>query len=175
MAAPRFSRRRLAVAPAGVILGLVIWAVVPSHAAVVTPFDAIPIPRVVAAEGSGFYIGSYWMGTFCGLARAVPLPPKVKLECEDRHESPGFGRLRVDAPTLRLAEKATTELRDALQTHLEGSQFHASIKESGKPTWARTVPVWLGEGGLILALFCPLPRRTRPRDQSPPDRVLVAD
>ena len=45
----RWSWRRLAIVPVGVGIGVVLAFAVPSHAAVVTPFDSLPLQQIVRA------------------------------------------------------------------------------------------------------------------------------
>jgi hypothetical protein len=165
----RWTRWRLVVAPIGVLIGLLLSATVPSHASVVTPFDSIPIEHVVTASGDEVFNGRFFRETFCGTAKAIRLPSKVQLECQDKFRTPGFGQLRVDAPTLSEARSATAMLTKTLEAHLDGVRFHAQVEETGRPTWARTAPASLGLGWLLLSLFCPIPARRDRADRLPPE------
>jgi hypothetical protein len=152
-----WSTNRIALAPLGLVAGVVLMMVVPTHAHVLTPFDAIPLPLVVDARGDQVYYGAIWRNTVCGTAEAVKLPDGVELECQDRFRTPGFGQLRVDAPSLAKAREGTATLVAALQEHSYGIRFHAATSDSGRPTWALTAPVWGGIIGLLLAMFCRIP------------------
>jgi hypothetical protein len=88
--------------------------------------------------------------------------------------TPGYGNLRVDAPTLADAERGTATVLDGLQSNILAVHFHPSEKSSGQPTWARTAPAWMATGGLILAVFCPVPRRRPSARPQPQTRTLVS-
>jgi len=166
----RFSWDRVAIAPVGFAVGVVLAIVVPTHADVVTPFDAMPIARSVSG-GGGIVVGSTYTNTFCSLVHDVRLSDGAQVSCKDS-DTPGFGALRVDAPTLAAAERATSKLQAALP-EAAGITYHASSFDVGRPTWARTAPVWLGLGTLLLALTCPTPVRRRRR--SPRDVTLAGN
>jgi hypothetical protein len=152
----RWSSRRLAGPVLGVVVGVTLAVAVPSHADVVTPFDALPLRILVNARGNQGYAGQFWRNTVCGTAKAVPLPAGVNLECHDRFQEPGFGQLRVDAPSLAKARAGMATVRTALEDHVHGIRFHPSSEEHGRPTWARTAPVWLGLGAFLISMFCPV-------------------
>jgi hypothetical protein len=171
----RVSARRLAFAPLGLIVGVVLRAAIPSHVAVTTQFDALPLPRVVYSPDSSVFTGGILLNTFCSRADQVHLPPKTSLDCFDPHTAPGYGILRVDAGDVSTARRATARVVHALETDLRGTYFHPSETLVGKPTWARTAPASVGTGVLFLALTCPVPRRRRRpvTDAGPATRELV--
>jgi hypothetical protein len=160
---------RVAGAIVAVIAGLTIATVVPVHADVVTPFDSVPIETVIQAPGSIIFPGTYWRNDVCGVAKAVKLPHGVNLECQDRFQTPGFGQLRVDAPSLAKARAGMGTITSAVEQHIYGIRLHVSSEESGRPTWARTAPVWLGVGGVLLALFLPIPVRDSGDESAEPE------
>jgi hypothetical protein len=154
----RFSWERVAIGTVGLSVGVVLAFAVPTHADVVTPFDAMPISRSVT-QGGGIIVGSIYTNTFCDVIHHIPLSGDAQVSCKDS-ETPGFGELRVDAPTLAAAQRATTKLMEVIPP-AAGVEYHASSSDVGRPTWARTAPVWLGLGTLLLALCCPVPSRRR--------------
>jgi hypothetical protein len=164
---------RVAGAIVAVIAGLTIATIVPTHADVVTPFDSLPIDTVVQAPGSAVYPASFWRDDVCGVAKSVKLPHGVNLDCNDRFPTPGFGELRVDAPSPVKAQAGMRTITSAVEQHIDGVRLHASSEESGRPTWARTAPVWLGVGGVLLAIFLPLP--VRDSEDETEEELLTAE
>jgi hypothetical protein len=162
---PSWSRWRLAAVVVGIIAGVVVGRVVPTHADVVTPFDAMPLGFVVDSPSSGTYAGNFWRNTACDVAKATKLPHGVNVECQDKFQAPGFGQLRVDAPSLAQARVGMQRVTSALQEYAFGIHFHPSSEEVGRPTWARTAPIWAGVGALLIALFLPLPVRRNDDDE----------
>jgi O-antigen ligase/polysaccharide polymerase Wzy-like membrane protein len=152
--------RRLAVAPLGLLVGLLLAHTAPTHADLVTPFDALPLQRVVT-EGGGTFLGDIKRNTVCGIASRIPLPDKAQLSCEPWGAAPGFGQLRVDAPTLAGARKGTEAVTSLITTADSGVRYHSSMTETGRPTWARTAPVSFGIGFFLVAVLCPLPPSRR--------------
>src|SRR5581483_552738 len=128
---------RVAGAIVAVIAGLTIATVVPVHADVVTPFDSLPIDTVIQSAGGATYQGTFWRNDACGVAKAVKLPHGVNLDCNIRFQTPGYGQLRVDAPSLTAARAGMQKIESALEQHIYGVRLHASSEESGRPTWAR--------------------------------------
>jgi hypothetical protein len=150
-----WTRRRLAGVLVGVVAGVAVAIAVPTHADVVTPFDAVPVSLVTNG-----YLGRYWRNTACGAARAVKLPAGVNVECNDESQAPGFGELRVDAPSLPEARAGMRTLTTTLSDHVPGIRFHPSSEDRGQPTWARTAPVWAGVGAFLIAMLWPVRVRT---------------
>jgi hypothetical protein len=168
-------RSRLAFLPAVLLVAFLLSAFVPTHASVVAPFDAEPLARLVSpgtsAVGSG---GEIWLHSLCGTAHAARLPAKTKLSCTDSHGSPGFGVLRVDAPSLGTAKRAMDTVRKAVDAELPGATVFPQTTSVGAPTWARTAPAWAATAAAMLVLFFPYWGR-RPTPQAPArERVLVS-
>jgi hypothetical protein len=150
---PRWALRPAAV-PVAVMLGVVFRLAVPTHAAVFTPFDSLPELHVVFGGSDEVFIGKIYFNTACSSAEHAHLPGGVGLTCINPHQTPGFGELRVDAPTLAQARAAADRVTTQLRSRLD-FRAHAASGTVGRPTWARTAPAWLGTGALFLALGTP--------------------
>src|SRR5207245_303939 len=103
---------------------------------------------VVYTSGDAVFVGGILLHTVCQRADGVHLPAKTELDCFDPHRAPGFGTLRVDAPTLAQARDGTDRIVGALEADLPATEFHAATTDVGRPTWASTAPVSLGTGAL---------------------------
>ena len=156
-----WSRRRLAGVVLAALAGVAVATAVPSHADVVTPFDAVP-PALVANG----YLGRFWRNTVCGAARTIKLAARVNVECQDQSTAPGFGQLRVDAPSLADARAGMLTLTTTLVDHVPGVRFHPSSEERGRPTWALTAPVWATVGTFLVAMFWPVSAATEQDEDS---------
>lgn len=173
---PALSRSRIAALPAALLLGFLLSSFVPSHASVVAPFDAEPLARLIPPGGTDAgSTGQIWLHSLCGVAHATPLPPKAKLSCTDAHGSPGFGTLRVDAPSLGTAKRAMGAIQTAAESQLPGAHVFPQMTSVGAPTWARTAPAWAITAAVILVLFFPYwRRRTAAAHAGPDERILVS-
>lgn len=169
----RWSSRRAAGVLVGVVLGITIGVAAPSHADVVTPFDALPGSLAVSAQNNQVFVGRYWRNTVCGIAKSVRLPSSMNVDCVDTSKAPGFGQLRVDAPTLSEARTGMRTITAAVQYRLPQVTFHASSEESGRPTWARTAPVWAPLGAFLICMFWPVRVPTEEGDSLPRHKDLA--
>lgn len=156
---------RVAAPVAGVLIGILFAAVAPTHTAASYRFETLQEPLLSEAryQNEGF-VGRVLIHTACsaaGLANARG--PRAKLECTDIRAGQGIGEMRLESGSRRRLDQALVATRTAAAGVVRGFRAHRlSGAVTGRPTWARTAPAWLGVLALGGALLCP-PRRRPPR------------
>lgn len=161
---PTFRRAMLPVA--GVVAGLAILVATPPHTAVEFRFSTLAPGWEVRGGGLMTFPGVALARTTCLLLPAVQrLEPDAKIECREdfMRTIAGWGVVRVQARTPEKVQEATTTFRRFVEGYFPTFQPHFTDEmRTGRPSWARTAPVWLGISGLLAALFAP-PVRLRLR------------
>jgi hypothetical protein len=158
LVAARPSPYRALLPVAGLALGVLVATTAPRHAAVTYRFDTIPVAADVYAGGDLAHYGTITARSACEHVRHLDLAPGVTERCSVIDQSGGLGILRVQAPEANGA----SAFGEAIVARVTAAHpgFHAVAvgpPVSGRPSAARTAPVWLGLGGLLLALLLPPP------------------
>lgn len=166
------SPRRLLPAVAGLGVGLVIALTASAHAGQDYSFEGLPTTIEANARGDPNHMGEIFVNTACGVAEGV-VRDRTDVELACRHEQITWvGRLEVRAPDVETVEEVHGELAEAFSERLGDVVIHPlDPPRSGRPTAARTAPVWLPQGLLLLGLLLPGGvfggRRSPPRRRQP--------
>jgi hypothetical protein len=158
----RVRPERLVIFPlVGAGVGLLVWALAPTHTADRFRFDAIPTPQLINTQGSEQLVGRILINTDCGvIKRRIASVADTTVKCQDLKSGPGSGEVRIEGRTKAEVSRAVSAVARI------GAQHSIGGSVTGKPTFARTAPVWGAAAGLEAALlFPPLgvldPRRRR--------------
>jgi len=166
-AAPRpieLNRGRLVLPAAGMVAGIVLATVVPSHFAIDMRIFTLSSEYLsVSKKTNDDYIGRILVESICDLGgRAVG--PNIKVDCFDPlNAGPGTGVVRLEAttrPALRAA--LVTFAASARQVPTSRVTITRAATE-GTPTWARTAPVTGLLAGAEAAVLLPVFRLRRRR------------
>ncbi|MGH9084208.1 MAG: O-antigen ligase family protein [Acidimicrobiales bacterium] len=155
-------RVRIALPMAGVAVGIVLAATVPTRARWEGSFESMPVSTVTAADGDFEYTGSLLSEAICDLAGTLHVD-RTSIECRTIEGSGGLGAIAwqgASAESVRVHAFATAA---ALHAAFPGFRAHATTTEPATdgPPWATTAPVWLGLVGLLVAAFVPGVRADR--------------
>jgi hypothetical protein len=174
--APVATRRRaglVAIAAAGVAglaAGVVVYARAPEHAAQAAIFTTLS----PAAEAADYYDpvtpAQRYVHTVCGLAQATR-PHGVKLECNDSFRGAGVGVVRVQGEDGTAVRGALANLTTVVHDGARLTDFRLLPTDplrTGRPTWARTAPLWGVVSGMVLALLLTSWSRPRPAPERRP-------
>lgn len=166
------SPRRLLPAVAGLGVGLVIALTAPTHAGQDYSFEALPTAIEAGSVGDPNHLGEIFVNSACGLAQGVANDrTDVKVAC--RHtQITWVGRLEVRAPDVETVEEVRGDLAEAFERLGDVVIHPLDPPRSGRPTAARTAPIWLPGGLLLLGLLLPpggvFGGRRRPRRRRQP-------
>lgn len=168
--APVATRRRpglVAIAAAGVAglaAGVVVFARAPEHAAQAAIFTTLS----PAAEAADYYDpvtpAQRFVNTVCALAQSTR-PPDVRVQCDDSFRGAGVGVLRVQGEDGAAVRAALAGLTTVVQDRARLRDFRLLPTDplrTGRPTWARTAPLWGAWAGMVLALLLTSWSRPRP-------------
>jgi len=155
---------RVALPVAGVVAGIAVWSAAPTHVAMkLRFFTLVPayLERDAVAVNDG-HVGRLIINSTCEAAEAR-IGDAADLTCRDPlTDGPGTGLVRIEAPTrARVLAAATRFEQVAFEVHPNTLVKSAAAPKEGKPTAARTAPVYLGIAGAELALLAPVLRRRR--------------
>jgi hypothetical protein len=162
----RWSNRAL-LPMAGFVAGAVVFAVTPAHSAATYRFETIAPIWVANAPKPETFTGSVLAETACAVMTEPPQSTGVSIECRrvDLTQPAwlGVGELRVQAGSADQVRAVSADVLDRAKGVVPGvSASPLGGIQSGRPTWARTAPVWFALSCLILALL--IPPMTRHRD-----------
>jgi hypothetical protein len=153
----RVTRARLALAAAGIAGGAIVLAAAPAQAALSYRFQTIPAIGETASRTDLIYLGDVLGHSACDIARSIDAQRSgARLSCTatDRLLGPGAGRVRIRAPDLAPAQRASTALASVERHYLPAfTMEQAAPAASGRATAAWTAPVWLGLAALLGAVF----------------------
>jgi len=144
---------------AGALAAGVVWSyAAPSHTAVTVTFETLP-PARLTGFGDPVDEGRRLIGTTCAVAEVYAARDDgVSLDCRDLNGPSGVGELRAQAADVERATQALVELRQLVveQTRVRSLTFRlVTPPQTGRPTVARTAPVWLPLSMLLFVLFVP--------------------
>jgi hypothetical protein len=148
------SARRWAVPAGALVVGVVVAVTAPTHAASTTRF-LVSTP-VADAAGSTFVTDTALGETACGVAVRYAASRGAHVACRELITKNGVREVRVEAASkskVVALEKAVVARMRAVVPTLRPFPLPGPI--SGKPTAAKTAPVWLGLLGLGAALLLP--------------------
>lgn len=163
---------RLLAPVVGVLAGLVLLVVAPTHYSATYRFDSMPFSRLAAATNNQIYVGKLQVNSICASVENQPMLDGATATCRDLHAGPGTGEVQVTSS----APSGTQAAEDA--TISAGRRFPGFTPyplggvTPGTPTAMKTAPVWLGLIGLALAVVMPLRvdrRRVTPADAASHD------
>lgn len=167
---PVATRRRpglVAIAAAGVAglaAGVVVYARAPEHAAQAAIFTTLSPAAEAVDRYDPVTPAQRFVHTVCGLAQATR-PDGVQVECRDSFRGAGVGVLRVQGPDGTAVRAALATLTTVVHDRARLSDFRLLPTDplrTGRPTWARTAPLWGAWGAMVLALLLTSWSRPRP-------------
>ncbi len=147
----------------GLATGLVIASTVPTHTAVHLRMFVLDPRYLVHGSPNDGFVGRLIIDSTCGAAREV-LDRDIDIDCRDPlNLGPGTGSVRLEARSVdELVRAQATFEQLVLRIHVNSTVTVIDGPRSGRPTWARTAPVWatvlLTEAALLVP---PLTRRRR--------------
>lgn len=157
---------RLLLPVAGAFAGTLLAVAVPATASLTYRFDTMPVTRLVTANDDRSYAGRFGVHTACALqTAAMEHVAGAAIQCRDPRQGGSIGEVRITG-----TETAVRDAADAAQrggTLIRGYRaLPVTGVVVGRPTWARTAPVWgaiAGAAGAILlpAMAVQWPRRRR--------------
>ncbi len=166
----RITRDRIALPAAGLVLGLAINLLAPTHVALELRFFTLSSEYLSQSRKSNDdYIGRVLVETVCDVgSRAVA--PQVKVDCFDPlNFGPGTGVARLQTADSAALRAALFRFGGAARRVPNTRLIVTSRRPSpvGRPTWARTAPVTGVLLGLEAALLVPVFRLPRGRLRRP--------
>ncbi|MDQ1375303.1 MAG: hypothetical protein QOJ09_2641 [Actinomycetota bacterium] len=163
---PRPTRVGAALPAVGAAMGLGLFALAPSHAVTHLVYETRSPASLSVQEGFPLYVNNVLSKTTCSLlAGAEDGWPDARLECEPLLQGSDAGRIRVEAHTIGAVRTVSQSATRFVKAQIPSFATHTEPIERGKPTWARTAPLWLSIAGLAVWLLVPL-RRRRVKDGS---------
>ncbi len=169
VALPRTLGLHHAAAPAAALAaGVVVAVLAPVHHAVDYRFSTLPVAREVGSYDP-VVTGTTLINTTCGMAQAQQRAhPGVRLDCRESFTGPGVGDLRVQAADASTVREVTAALRaGAVRAGVAALDLvPATPDESGRPSAARTAPLWLPVL-TVMVLLLPWRAARRPRPPVP--------
>jgi hypothetical protein len=169
-ARPRLRWADLALFPVvGFTIGALVFALTPSHSAATYRFESVQSYWVNSAGAPQPFTGRVLADSACDIMTGAPRADGVTVDCRRMDLTQpaweGVGEVHIQAGSAEQVGTAEVAILNRAKSVLPGLHtFELGRIESGRPTWARTAPVWLSASGFILAcLGLPLGRwRSRP-------------
>jgi hypothetical protein len=159
----RRSPWRLALPLVGCAAGLALVAATPTHAAVHLRMFVLDAEYLVRGSPNDAFVGRLIINSTCQAAEEA-LGPQVTLDCRDpQNLGPGTASVRIEAADL--AELAVAQERFVglvPRVHRHSTVEAVGAPRLGRPTWARTAPLWAAVLAAEAALLVP-PLRPRRR------------
>lgn len=158
--------RALAV-PAAFVIGWVVYAAWPMHAASNYRFQTVERPELARTKADVAFGGRFLVNTACDLIDLEQdAHPPGKVQCLESRVAPGVGSLRIETRDAATTTGIATRLESAVQERLPGFVLHELRSGEGRPTPIRTMPLWLPGVVAVGALL--VPGRSTPAVASPP-------
>jgi hypothetical protein len=145
---------------AGLVVGLVVLAVAPTHAVRNLRVDTVPMTSVVAGQDPQVVLGRRLVATGCPVAEGVARQAGARTSCRSL-ESPGSFLLRLEARSSTTVDDADGRARTALAAALDDVEVvDVDGLHRGRPSGATTAPVTLALLGAAAAALVPARRRS---------------
>jgi hypothetical protein len=153
-------RARALLPIAGVLIGILAVAVVPSRASATYQIPVLTIADYLRLDRAPGFVENAMRDTVCEVARVTDTP-NASVECFDLTELEHTIIMRVEAATPERVEAAASMLTEKIEQAVPSSRVNLVTTAEGESTIVRTAPVWLGSVGLAAALLLPPWRRRR--------------
>jgi hypothetical protein len=170
--------RRL-VARSGLVVGalavgIVLSHAVPEHVVWTAEFDTVAPGFTQSVDADPAFIGRVLIDTTCVVVNGTE-DLGATVACRQPREAPTIGEMRIEGSDSASVHAAVQLVRRRVQALLPQTRiFVAEPFIRGRPTWARTAPVWMGMAGLALAVLAPR-RRARRAGGLPPVTIGAGD
>lgn len=178
-AAPAPVRRRVvravAAGAAGLLVGTVVFALAPTHAAQRATFTTLSAAQESALTYDPVTSANNLRTTVCESVTTARLAG-VDVDCTDRFGAAGEGFLRIQAANEFALARAQRELTDrARASGVLFLRLHPlEAPRTGRDTWAATAPVWMALLALGLTALLRLPGLRRGHAPPPGERGAPA-
>lgn len=156
-------RARIVAVAAAFLIGVGLHASTRANASTRYVFETLPTPVVDAATQSAVVTGTVLAETACDLvALAADQLNDTRFRCRVDGRSQGLGDVWIQTPDAETTASAATTIATEVRAFLPAFQMRQSEAMSeGRPTLARTAPVWLALFAAWLAVVT-LPPVRRP-------------
>ena len=154
--------RAATAAGLGLILGLMVVQLAPSHTAQRAYFTVLGQSEETRLPYDPVTPAKRFVNTICTIAEDTAARG-VKVSCEDTFAAAGVGQIRIQASNSFALREAIADFQRTVQTTARIESFRllpVEAPRTGRDTWASTSPVWLALAGGVLALLVS-PRRER--------------
>ena len=152
----RLSPARLLIPTAGLAIGLLATGIGSPRSTTVSNFSTLDARDLAPNVGDPAYAGQIAVNTVCVRGKEALRSIPVTLICQDRSGA-GLGYLTVSGADRATVTAALTQFDAAASGITAAYERTALTRFDGRSAPLRTAPVWMGLGGLLLALL--LPRR----------------
>jgi hypothetical protein len=163
----RRSPVRVVVPLVGALLGLVLYASAPVSSS--ESLSVVPIAPWVLVVEHGFYAnqGTELINTICPtVTDPSVIAPRTSVRCYQYSTVfpiafPAIAVVDVRAPTPSAVQHEAVRALAPISRSVPMETFAIGTVATGKPSWAKTAPLWLGAAGLAAVLVIPPIRRRR--------------
>jgi hypothetical protein len=162
--------RAAAASGLGLLLGLMIYQVAPTHTAQQSFFTTIDQGKETRVGYDPLTPAQRFVNTVCTLATETAAR-HVKVSCADSFGAAGVGRIRLQADNPFALQEAVTHLDTTIRVIARIDTFRhlpTELPRTGRDSWARTAPVWMALSAFAVALLLSPRRGRRDEPELPP-------